>query len=103
MAEKPVRRLVQAEEIERRMSIGEYNTLSRVREQMARNPEFAKVMTGLSNENTARLRARLAAEKAGLTKTNYENIRQRAAQNPKDFALLNVARRANFGLSNRKR
>ena len=103
MAEKPIQKRVQAEEIERRMPIGEYNTLSRVREQMARNPKFANVMTGLSNESAAKFRARLAAEKAGLTKTNYESIRQRAVQNPKDFALLNVARRANFGLSNRKR
>lgn len=107
MAGKPVQRMAQAEETEQRMSIGQYNTLARARElywpKMVGNPEFTKVVTGLSNETAIRLRARLAAEKAGFTKTsNYETIQQRVLANPKSSALLMAAKRGNFGLSNRK-
>jgi hypothetical protein len=103
MAQKPVRRPIQAEEAERRrMPVGQYNTLLRVREQMARSPAFARVVTGLSNSEAELLRARLAAEKAagGLGRTP---VRERVMEDPRSAALLMAAKRANFGSKTRGR
>ena len=49
MVEKAVQRRPQEEVIER-MSIGEYVPLSRIREQIARNPKYLNVVSGLSRE-----------------------------------------------------
>jgi len=99
MAAKPLLTLSQAEKEMQKRPIGEYNANAKIREQMASNHEFSKIITGLSNENAVKLRARLAAEKLGLTKTpNYEMIQKRMMENPKSIALLMAAKRGNFGL-----